>query len=498
MSGNVTDYEGQEISKRLQENVVRFQQIFRNDIAFRSKQIKVRLEQIYDAACFYMDGMVNSELLNDAVVRPLLTVKTERREGSLAEFVRDQILFASEVKTESRLTELLRAVLYGDTVLFLDGSYTALIINTKGWETRSIEEPEQERILQGPREGFGETAMQNLAMLRRKLLTPDLCMQTLRIGSRTDTQVYICYLDSLVNRDVLRRVTERLHQINMDGVLDVNYLAEQMRNHGYTPFKTVGTTERPDVVAARLLEGRVAVMVDGSPVVMTAPYLFSENFQSDEDYYLNFLIASLNRIIRYIGFFISVTVPGFFVAAVTFHKEMLPTALAITDTKLRSGVPFPLVAECLLLLLVFEVLKESGVRMPQSLGHALSVVGGLVVGEAAVSARLISAPMLIIVALSGISGLMIPRLETAAIYMKLILVIAASLFGFYGFIAVLMVFLIHILSLESVGISYTVSLRKIRPQNLKDTVIRVPWNDMTERPPFSRDRIRMRKGRHGI
>ena len=472
-----------------------FQGIFIKDIAMRMKKIKVRGVQEYDCACFYMDGMVNTEMLNDSVIRPLLTVRTERFEGSLDEFVTDQVLFASEVKSENKVAELLRAMLYGDAVLLIDGCYKALIINVKGWDKRSVTEPEQERVLQGPREGFGETAMTNLAMLRRKLLTPDLCIEMLRIGRRTDTQVYICYLDTLVDKKMLARLIARLRGIDMDGVLDVNYLAEQIRDHPYTPFQTSGTTERPDIVAARLLEGRVAVMVDGSPVVMTVPYLFSENFQSDEDYYLHTLIASINRMIRYVSFFISVSIPGFFVAAVTFHKELLPTTLAITVSKLRSGVPFPVVVECLILLLVFEVLKESGVRMPQSLGHALSVVGGLVVGEAAVSAKLISAPMLIIVALSGISGLMIPRLEEAVYYMKFLLVVVSAIFGLYGFIAAQLVFVIHILSLRSAGVDYTVSLKKADFQSLKDTAIRAPWSKMIRRPDFNHDVVRMREQR---
>ncbi len=495
MAGQVTDYQNREISKHLKDNIALFQGIFLNDIALRMKRIKVRSVQEYDCACFYMDGMIDTEILNDSVIRPLLTRKTERFEGSLTEFVTDQILYASEVKSESNVAELLRAVLYGDTVLFLDGCFQALIINTKGWETRSIMEPEQERVLQGPREGFCETAMNNLAMLRRKLLTPDLCIKMFRIGRRSDTQVYICYLDTLADKKLLNRLTERIKKIDMDGVLDINYIAEQVRDNPSSPFKTTGATERPDVVAARLLEGRVAVMVDGSPVVMTVPYLFSENFQSDEDYYLNTLIASVNRLIRCIGFFISVTIPGFFVAAVTFHKELLPTSLAITVSKLRSGVPFPVVVECLLLLFIFEVLKESGVRMPQSLGHALSVVGGLVVGEAAVSAKLISAPMLIIVALSGISGLMIPRLEEAVIYMKFILVIVSAFFGMYGYIAVSLVYLIHILNLQSLGVSYVLSLQKADFQSLKDTGIRAPWSKMIRRPAFSRDAIRMKESK---
>ena len=493
MSARVSDYKDIDIATDLAENEKRFAAIFQNDATVRSKRIRVRGVQEYDCAVIYLDGMVNQELVNDSVVRPLLTVRTQRREDSLAGFVASQVLFASEVKPQRDIAELLRAILYGDTVLLIDGCPDALIINTKGWEKRSITEPEDERVLQGPREGFGETAMSNLAMLRRKLLTPDLCIEMHRVGGRTETQVYLCYLDSLVNQKALTLLRSRISQIDIDGILDTNYIAEQVRDHKHSFFKTTGCTERPDVVAARLLEGRVALIVDGTPVVLTVPYLFSENFQSDEDYYLNALITSFNRALRYLCFFLSIAVPGLFIGAVTFHKELLPTTLAITVSKLRSGIPFPIFGECLILLLVFEILKESGVRMPQSLGHALSIVGGLVVGEAAVNAKVISAPVLIVVALSGISGLVVPRMREAVIYLRVILVAVSALFGLYGFFAVLIAALIHILSLDSFGVSYTVSLKKADFQSLKDTLIRAPWTRMIRRPAISRDRVRMKE-----
>ena len=493
MSARVSDYKDICIVTDLTENEKRFSAIFQNDATIRFKHIRVRGVQEYDCAVFYLDGMVNQELVNDSVVRPLLTVRTQRREDSLAGFVAAQVLFASEVKQKRDVAELLRAILYGDTVLFIDGCPDALIINTKGWEKRSITEPEDERVLQGPREGFSETAMSNLSLLRRKLLTTDLCIEMHRVGGRTETQVYICYLDSLVNKRALTLLRKRLSGIDMDGVLDANYIAEQIRDHKHSLFKTTGCTERPDIVAARLLEGRVALIVDGTPVVLTVPYLFSENFQSDEDYYLNALITSFNRLLRYICFFLSIAVPGLFIGAVTFHKELLPTTLAITVSKLRSGIPFPIFGECLILLLVFEILKESGVRMPQSLGHALSIVGGLVVGEAAVNAKVISAPVLIVVALSGISGLVVPRAKEAVVYLRVMLVIASALFGLYGFLALLIGMFLHILSLDSFGVSYTVSLKRADFQSLKDTLIRAPWTRMIKRPEISRDRVRMKE-----
>ncbi len=491
MSGQTSDYSGVTLSVSLEENIKLFNSIFKKDSVLRLKRISVRGVHEYDCAIFYMDGMVNVEMLNDSVVRPLLTVKNERREDSLIGYISKQVLFASETKKTSDVPDILRSVLYGDTLLLVDGCAEALTINTKGWRTRGISEPEDERILQGPREGFDEAALLNLAMIRRKLLTPDLCTEMIRVGRRSDTLVYICYLDSLVDRQTLEEVKRRIQCLDMDGILDSNYIIEQIRDYPGSLFKTSGSTERPDIVAARLLEGRIAIVVDGTPVVVTVPYLFSENFQSDEDYYLNYIVSSVGRALRYICFFISISIPAIFVGAITFHKELLPTSLALTVTQLRGGVPFPAFAECILLIFVFEILKETGVRMPQSLGHALSIVGGLVVGQAAVEARIISAPMLIVVALSGISGLMIPRLKGAVFYLRFIFVCLSALFGLYGYIAGMALVLIHILDISSFGTSYTVSLSHADRQSLKDTVLRAPWRRMIKRPLFNRNIIRI-------
>ena len=490
MSGQIADYAEIRLSSSLEENIRLFKGIFEKDAVLRLRKIAVRSSCSYDCALFYMDGMIKAELLNESVIRPLITSRAERREDSLVGFISKQVLFAGETSVTDRVEDMLRSLLYGDTLLLVDGCTDAITINTKGWRTRGISEPEDERVLQGPREGFDEAALLNLAMIRRKLLTPDLCTELIRVGRRSDTPVFICYLDTLVNKRTLSELKKRINKLDMDGILDSNYIAEQIRDHPRSLFKTCGSTERPDIVAARLLEGRIALVVDGTPVVMTVPYLFSENFQSDEDYYLNYAVSSVGRLLRFVCFFLSVSIPAVFIAATSYHKELLPTSLALTVAQLRGGVPFSAFWECILLIFVFEILKETGVRMPQSLGHALSIVGGLVVGQAAVEARIVSAPMLIIVALSGISGLMVPRLKGAVFYLRLIYVVLSALFGLYGYIAGITVTLIHILDLSSFGTSSTVSLDRASFQSLKDSFWRAPWGKMRTRPFFNQIIIR--------
>ena len=490
MAGLISDYKNIALSGELEKDIALFKEIFKKDAVLRVKKLKLKYGTELECALIYLDGMVDSEQLNDAVIKPLLTTTITPNGTPFSRYIAEQVLFARDVKTLRDLYDMLSGILYGEAVILIDSSKDALSVDAKGWRTRGIKEPEDERILQGPREGFEEAALLNLAMIRRKLQTPDLCFEMLKVGRRSNTMVFICYLDSLASPKTVSEIKRRIEKIDIDGILDSNYLTEQIRSNKFSIFKTSGTTERPDTVASKLLEGRIALVVDGTPVVVTLPYLFSENFQSDEDYYLNFLVSSTGRLLRYICFFLSISIPAVFISLVTFHKELMPTSLAIATAQLRGGVPFSPFWECLIMIFVFEILRETGIRMPQSLGHALSIVGGLVVGQAAVEAGIVSTPMLIVIALSGISGLMIPRLKGAVFYLRLILLFLSALLGLYGYILGITFAVLHILSLDSFGTDYTVSLNKANFQTLKDTFFRAPWDNMLERPDFNKNLIR--------
>ena len=497
MSGQVSDYEGKGIIGEIEEDLALFKDIFRKDSLLRVREFHCGGDIDTDCAAIYFDGMVNASIINDAIISPMMDLgvmppDSGGEEEDKADRILKRVLYANEAAATDDLADMLRGAMYGDTVLLIDGCQRALVINSKGWKTRGISEPEDERVLEGPREGFEESAMNNLSLVRRKLQTPDFCAELYRIGRRTDTKVFICYLDSLVSKKALSELKKRLKKIDIDGIFDTNYISELTADRKYTLFRRSGSTERPDIVAARLLEGRVAVVCDGTPMVMTLPYLFSENFQSDEDYYQNFLTASIGRLLRYICFFLSISVPAVYIALTLFHKRLLPTALLMSIAESRVGVPFSSVVECIMLIVIFEILKEAGVRTQQSLGHALSIVGGLVVGQAAVEAKIVSAPMLIVVALSGIAGLMIPRLRAAVFYLRLGLVISAATLGLFGYITLLIFVLIRIISGSSFGVDATPSLAEPVAENMKDTVIRARLGLMCTRPAFNRNKTRMR------
>ena len=505
MGGQIKDYEGKGISGRLSEDLAELRAIFVRDSVLRVREFHCGGDIDTDCAALYFDGMVNASLINDSIIKPMVglgVLPPETNAGGkggkggmgadLADLIERRVLYSNETAATDDLAEMLRGMLYGDTLLLINGSRRALVLNTKGWKTRGISEPADERILEGPREGFEEAVMMNLALLRRKLQTPDLCTEFLRIGRRTDTKVCVCYLGSIVSEKALRELKKRLRSIDIDGIFDTNYISELTSDERFSLFRSAGSTERPDVVAARLLEGRVAVMCDGSPMVITIPYLFSENFQSDEDYYQNFLTASVGRLLRYACFLIAVIIPAVYVALTLYHRRLLPTPLLLSVSAAREGVPFSTAAECFLLIVVFEILKEAGVRTQQSLGQALSIVGGLVVGSAAVEAKIVSAPMLIIVALSGIAGLMIPRLRAAVFYLRMIFVLSACAFGLFGVITVLFALIGRIASLTSFGVDSTPALDDPSRQNLKDTAVRAHMSFMRLRPAFNKNKRRMR------
>lgn len=493
MAGQISDYKNQFISGDIYSDIKTFREIFKNDATLRIKHISARKTVPFDAALIYIDGMVDSTQLNEAVIEPLLEMDIQNSYDNLSEYVEKQLIFARDVKVKTEISQILEGILYGEALLLINDSSDALMLDVKGFRTRGISEPENERITEGPREGFEEAALLNLAMLRRKLQTPDLCIELNRVGNRTNTAVFVCYLGTLVNPKTLQKIKKSLKSINIDGVLDTNYIIEQISPHPFSLFKTAGKTERPDVVAARLLEGRIAIIVDGTPMVMTLPYLFCENFQSDEDYYQTFWVGSFGRIMRYFCFALSIFVPALFVAITTLHPEFLPTSFLITVMQQRTAVPFSIVAETLGMILIFEILKETGVRMPQNIGPALSIVGGSVVGQAAVEAKIISAPTLIVVALSGIAGLMLPRLRAAVFYFRISFVILAALWGLYGLFSGVILMVMHIISLKSYETDYTLTLNRINMQSFKDSFWRAPWRLMKTRPLFNHNIIRQRK-----
>jgi spore germination protein KA len=319
-------------------------------------------------------------------------------------------------------------------------------------------------------------------LIRRRIKTPEFKTKFREIGERTRTKVCICYIDDIVSKSILSELERRLDEINIDGILDSGYIQELIRDEPFSFFETVGYSERPDVVVSRLLEGRIAIIVDGSPAVLTVPFILLEHAQSNEDYYNNYILATFNRLIRTTATISSMTIPAVYLAVVTYHQEMLPTPVLLSLSASRQGVPFPTSLSFFIMLLIFDVLRETGARMPLSTGQAINIVGALVLGEAAINAKLVSAPVVVITALSGILTLLNSRLLTPIIFLRFFLLLAASVLGLYGVIFGFMIIILHLASMRSFGVPYLLGVTRIMHHDGQDAWIRAPWWTMTLRP----------------
>ena len=465
----------EKISAVMRENVERMKEYFHLD-----KTVKYHFFSAGKAECcvVFIDGMTNSALINEYVIKPAAQASLKAApEERLAHLEKD-VVQAGETSQQESWSELLQALVRGDSLVFCDGCARALIVGSKGYERRSISEPDGEVVMKGPREGLTEVLLSNIAMLRRKVCSEKLRFEFFELGETTKTACCICYIDGTADARVLAELRERAGRIRIDGVLDSNYVTELIRENRFSPFRNVGTTERPDIVAAKLLEGRAAMLVDGSPVAITVPHIFIEHLQSNEDYYISFYFAGINRMLRLIGFLLSVSIAPVYIAMVTHHHELLPTTLLVMISHARQGVPFSSLSEALILLLAFEVMREAGSRMPSQMGQTLSVVGALVVGQAAVAASMVSAPMLIVIAFSGVTGLISPKLKSVVIIARVGLILMADAMGMYGYVMGMIWLAANLASQRSFGVPMLASVPLMEAGDGEDSFVRAPFNRM--------------------
>ena len=470
-------YDSYKISAHLTDNINSIKCIFIKDGTLVVRRFKNKNNTF---ALVFFEGMSDSQIICEGIGRAILSCNSIINPKDFAE----SLLYINDVKEIESFDKIVSALLMGDSVLFADGIKIALQINTKGYEKRSVEEPSSEKVTRGPREGFLESVMLNTGLIRKRLQTPDLTFEFSTSGTRTNSKVCIAYIKGLVKDDKIEKIKERINEILIDGIVDTNVISEKIRENKYSPFKTVGTTERPDVAVARLLEGKIVIISDGTPVALTLPCLFLENFQRNEDYYLNFYLASIIRFMRYLSFFLAISVPAIYISFVNFHWDLIPPNLALNIQKSHQEIPITTFIECLFMIGVFEVIKESGQRLSSGAGQAVSIVGALVVGQAAIEANVVSSPMVIVVALSSITGLVNPKVNSVVIFLRICFITASSLLGFFGFFILWIFIIIHLLRLKSFGINYTDGLIGKAKSGYMDSYIRLPWNNLYKRPAY--------------
>ncbi|MDP4126385.1 MAG: spore germination protein [Bacillota bacterium] len=456
------------------------------DIIFR--EFKVGFDPNKGAALIYIDGLVKAESMNATILKPLMfdysreELWQKLNQHNLLRFIRDYAVPNNRVQEFGQFQDVIDSILRGNVALLLDDSNSALIFDSKGFEGRPIAEPATESVVRGPREGFTESLGINLALLRRKIINENLIIEQLNLGTRTRTTVCFAYLSGVVNEKLVNEVKTRLQRIDIDGILESGYIEQLIEDASVSIFPTVGNTEKPDILAAKLLEGRIGILVDGTPFALTVPYLLVEALQSSEDYYARSYFVTIVRWIRMISLILALFLPAAYITIQSYHPDLIPTPLLISMAKAREGIPFPAYAEVFAMGLIFEILREAGIRMPRPIGQAVSIVGGLVIGEAASKANLVSNTVIIFVALTGIASFVIPSLGDAIPLSRLFLMSCASVLGIFGVLMGSMVLLIHLMKLRSFGVPYLAPLAPANLDDLQDVLVKTPTWALNTRP----------------
>ena len=475
---------------------------------FRTREIFIGKSQ-KKCLITYIDNLANNELLNNNIVRPLLLTELPENfilenSSKLIEILADRVFCDSSIEMKDDWHKTIESLMSGDTVIFVPGNSKALVAASRGWEARSVSEPQTETVVRGPREGFIEDIGINCALLRRKLKNPNLKMERITLGRESKTPICICYLQGIADQKLIEEVKSRLSKIDIDAILESGYIEEMIEDAPLSFFPTVGNSEKPDVVAGKILEGRVAIISDGTPIVLTVPYLFIETLQSSEDYYSSSVTSSFLRAIRIVCFYVSILLPGLYVALLGFHQSVLPLNLLLTISASQEGIPFSPLVEALFMGLTFEILQEAGIRMPRAIGQSISIVGALVIGEASVRAGLVSDPMVIITATTAITTFILPPLQRVLPFFRLAFTVIANVLGLLGIFLLLIAMVVHMCSLRSFGVPYMAPLAPFVPADLKDVFFRVPHWAMQTRPQSltwqetSRVKGRLPKNKKGL
>lgn len=486
------------VSSSLKNNLEFIKNTFRdcNDAVIR--EFRLGFKNI--AACIvYLDGMVDKIIVQDQILRPLMIEAREVLPGDISvhnpvELVKSNVLAIGEVIESGDFDVIIPRVISGDTALFLDGYSIALILGTKGFATRTIEEPVTEALIRGPREGFIENIRANTALLRRRLRDPRLKIKMLAVGRRSRTDCALVYLEGVVKPELVKEVETRLQHIDVDGVLETGYLEQFIEDSSFSPFPQIQYTERPDKLIASVMEGRIGILLDGTPFGLIVPATFSQFFQSPEDYYERWIIASLSRALRIFASYLATFTPAVYVAIASYHPGLIPTPLALAIAATRQAVPFPVLIEVLIMEGAMELLREAGARLPRPIGETVSIVGAIVMGEAAIRASLISPIVLIVVAMTAIASFSIPSYNLAIGFrmLRFPMIFLASVLGLYGVMLGFIVVNVHMVSLKSFGRVYLASFIPYRWQDFKDLILRAPLRTLRKRPELlqTQDKIR--------
>lgn len=491
-----------QINKNIDENIRYFETRFKDFGDMVKRKFPIGKNKNLNLYISYIDVMTDKDFI-DKIIASLMLESREVKpdlddiKGSLFTGIKDGGMPTADLTEETDFEKVINEILVGNTVIFIDGFEKCIILSTKGFPRRSVSNADTEVVVQGSKEAFTETFRVNSVLIRRRIRDTNLKLKQMRIGRRSQTDIGIMYMQDLVRPEILDEVLKRLEKIDIDAILDSGYIEQFIEDDFLSPFPQMQMTERPDKVASALLEGRVAIIVDNTPFVIIVPTVLASFYQSAEDYYQRWGIMSFIRIIRYIAGALAVCLPGMYIAIAVYHPSMIPMELIIKMSDARKTVPIPAVLEIILMELAFETLREAGIRLPQAIGSTLGIVGGIIIGQAAVEAGLVSPIVVIVISLTAICSFAIPNIALVAGYRitKYFIILMSSLLGIFGFWVGLLVCLIHLVTLKSFGIPYLypfVSSGVFGLRDIKDTFVKLPIFMLKKRPIFTKKGQRTR------
>ena len=494
--------ESRKVSANLRENEKYLRSRLENCSDILIRPMRLGDKHKVDCLMVYIEVAVSNMMLDDSALGKMINHFWEISPEDIQEFVRHNSLGIADVKKLENLDESIDAMLAGNAVFFIDGYDKAMKISSKGYPSTGVMEAESEKVLRGSREGFSDSVKSNSALIRKRLRDIRLKVEEYKIGVRSHTLTQVLYMDDLVHEGLLEEVKERLEEFQIDGILDSGMLEQLTEDVWYSPFPQYQTTERPDRAVQEILKGKVVILCDNSPEALILPGNFSSFMESSEDWYHRFEMASFLRILRYLAVIMATVLPGLYLAVIRFHTQILPSALILSFAEAREGVPFSSVVELIFLELAFELIREAGVRVPGSLGNAIGIVGGLVIGQAAVEANLVSPIVVMIVALTALGSMTVPNEEFAAAFrlVKYGFLILGGYLGIYGIVLGVYLVIGHLAGLISFGIPYLVPFIKKEQKGSKgEGVLRVPLRKRVLRPLYAREeqKIRLKRKESG-
>ncbi|WP_318507712.1 spore germination protein [Bacillus sp. T3] len=468
-------------SSDLDENIEKLKAIFGN-----TSDLEIQIIQIVDnkGIVVYLKSMVDINEVNSVILQPLAQLNQHEyqfMDWNDMEMVRQKIFSGLSYQAREDVRQITVDLLNGYVLILVNRNSQAYLFSLSNTDYRSISEPTTQTVIRGPKDSFNESLQVGMTLIRRRIRNPRLQFEEFVVGTESRTAVAISYMNGVVDEGVLNEVRRRIQDVNLTALFDSGNLDEAIADETFTTFPLIFNTERPDVVAAGIIEGKVAILVDGSPFVLLAPTVLTDFFQSPEDYYHSFLIGTFMRLVRYVSFMVAMVFPSLYVALVTFHHELIPTELLISVQAQRQGVPFPAVIEIVLMEFTFEVLREAGVRMPRAVGQTVSIVGALVLGQAVVEAGLVSNVLVIVVAFTAIASFVSPiyNFSTPTRLLRFAFILAAAALGLYGVLLSLILMVAHLVSLRSFGVPYLAPVAPFIVEDQGEVFFRVPsWADL--------------------